>query len=278
VSAEAKGGFWRQVRALREALVAPQGLRDTPIALHAAARDYTFAFTMPVEDDRLLDEWVATLASAAGDSAAQSGEATDRLAALHLPYWATPWPSGFALAEMVLVEREVVVGRRALELGCGLGATAVAALVAGADLAVCDVFDEALGFCRFNCLQNTGREPRVLAADWRTPDGRDRLGSEGPFDLLLAADVLYDADDVLPLLELVPRLLVQNGQLWLADPAREAAAAFVARAAELGWQCETDTVEREWPAGAGRAPIVVRRYRVGRGSAGRAGDPSLRSG
>src|SRR5262249_31218601 len=48
----------------------------------------------------------------------------------HVPYWATPWASGLALAEVVLRRREAVRGRRVLELGCGLGATAAATLEA----------------------------------------------------------------------------------------------------------------------------------------------------
>ena len=49
---------------------------------------------------------------------------------LHMPYWATPWASGLFLAEVVLARPEALRGRRVLELGCGLGTTAVAAVEA----------------------------------------------------------------------------------------------------------------------------------------------------
>src|SRR5687767_10756164 len=48
----------------------------------------------------------------------------------NVPYWATTWPSGIALADLILTHRHEFAGRRMLELGCGLGITATAALAA----------------------------------------------------------------------------------------------------------------------------------------------------
>src|SRR5689334_21855731 len=79
-------------------------------------------------------------------------------------------------------------GRRARELGCGLGVTATAALQTGAALTVADCFAEALSYCRYNTLRNAGAEPRTALADWRTEVDRRRLVASGPFDLVLAAD------------------------------------------------------------------------------------------
>src|SRR3712207_6238484 len=54
----------------------------------------------------------------------------------NLPYWAVTWPSGIALADTILSSQHELRGRRVLELGCGLGVTAAAAVAAGAALAV----------------------------------------------------------------------------------------------------------------------------------------------
>jgi predicted nicotinamide N-methyase len=173
----------------------------------------------------------------------------------HMPYWATPWPSGLALAELVLERRERLRSRRVVELGCGLGITATAAVEAGARLLVSDCFAEALAFCQYNACRNAGQAPRTLLADWRTTAGRDALARPGPFDLVLAADVLYEAEDIAPLLDLVPRLLAPRGELWLAEPGRATSTRFVEQALAAGWSGETIERERVWPAGAGYARV-----------------------
>src|SRR5262249_31218603 len=78
-------------------------------------------------------------------------------------------------------------------------------------------FAETLAYCRYNALRNAGRAPRTLLADWRTAAGRAVLERAGPFDLLLAADVLYEPEDIAPLLDLPPRLLAAGGAFWLAE-------------------------------------------------------------
>ncbi|MBA3337406.1 MAG: hypothetical protein H0T49_07560, partial [Chloroflexia bacterium] len=52
----------------------------------------------------------------------------------NLPYWSEIWPSGIALADAILATPEVVRDREVLELGAGLGISAIAALEAGARL------------------------------------------------------------------------------------------------------------------------------------------------
>ncbi|MEX2314635.1 MAG: 50S ribosomal protein L11 methyltransferase, partial [Thermomicrobiales bacterium] len=86
-----------------------------------------------------------------------------------LPHWAEVWPSGIALADAVLAATEAVRGKRVMELGCGLGVTAIAALQAGADLTVTDYATGALAICRENARENAGREPVTVQLNWRKP-------------------------------------------------------------------------------------------------------------
>ena len=60
--------------------------------------------------------------------------------------------------------------------------------------------------------------------DWAQPD---ELVSRAPFELVLAADVLYERASVGLLLSLLPRLVPEA---WLADPGRPAAGAFIEQA------------------------------------------------
>jgi len=163
----------------------------------------------------------------------------------NLPYWATLWPSGIALADAILMESHHVAGQSTLELGCGLGVTASAALVAGADLLVTDYSTDALLLCRVNTLRNTGCEPLTLQLNWRQPSAA--LFARGPYPVVLAADVLYEARDVEPLLALMDQLVAPGGMLWLAEPGRPPAQRFVAAARLAGWRDELSYHHGPWP-------------------------------
>lgn len=163
----------------------------------------------------------------------------------NLPYWATLWPSGIALGEMVLAHAATLRGAPILELGGGLGVTATAALSAGLDLTVTDYAPEALLLCRANTLRNTGREPRTLQLNWRQP--ASALFARAPFRHVLAADVLYEGRDVEPLLALFARLVAPDGTLWLAEPGRPPAQRFVGAARAAGWHDDVTRYHGPWP-------------------------------
>jgi len=61
------------------------------------------------------------------------------------------------------------------------------------------------------------------------------VAQRAPFDLVLAADVLYERPGVAQLLELLPKLAPEA---WIADPSRPAAEAFFDQA-ERRWSVET---------------------------------------
>ena len=81
--------------------------------------------------------------------------------------------------------------------------------------------------------QANGAQVETAAVDWAQPD---ELVSRGPFDLVLAADVLYERAAVAQLLSLLPRLAPE---VWLADPGRPAADAFLEEARRRHWGVET---------------------------------------
>ncbi|MAG36873.1 MAG: methyltransferase type 12 [Dehalococcoidia bacterium] len=159
-----------------------------------------------------------------------------------LPYWAQLWPSGQVLAEAILTAA-AFDGQRVLELGCGLGLTAAAALVAGADLLAVDCEPDALDFAAYNAQMLAGVPLYSRLGNWRGPDPIAWL--EPPFDVVLAADVLYERRDVAPLADLVPRLLSPGGWLWLAEPRREAGGLFVKLLRGAGWADEVQSVPFE---------------------------------
>lgn len=144
-----------------------------------------------------------------------------------LPYWADLWPAARVLSD--LIARESGAGQSCLELGCGLGLTTIAALVAGYDVTATDYYEDALAFTRTNALHSVGRAPVTRLVDWR--DLPDDLGT---FDRVVAADVLYERAYGPLVASALDRTLGAAGVATVADPGRVAAEVFVRACEELG--------------------------------------------
>ena len=150
----------------------------------------------------------------------------------YLPYWAELWPSALALARVV-AERPLARAR-VLELGCGLGLPSVVAALGGARVVATDWSPDALVFTALNAERN-GAAVGTLLCSWSQPEP---LVGRGPWDLVLASDVLYERRNVELLLELLPRLVDESGEILLTDPGRPAAQAFE-DAARAQWSGES---------------------------------------
>jgi predicted nicotinamide N-methyase len=222
--------------------------------------------TLPADPDGPLDQIAATQAGAQGRNVSGEGAARDAqravLSGAHMPYWALLWPSGMALGEALLADPVIAQQGRTLELGCGLGVTAVAALHLGVALWAADCFAEALAFCRYNTLRNTGKRPHPLLLNWRSAAGQEAAIAAGPFSLVLAADVLYEPEDIAPLLDLVPRLVTPGGAFWLAEPGRRVSLAFTRAATERGWRDDPTEDDRVWPHETQPTRVTIHHYTV----------------
>jgi predicted nicotinamide N-methyase len=164
-----------------------------------AGRD--LAVLRPRDSDALLDE-----------HAFEAGE--------FLPYWAQLWPSGVALAKAVA--SRALRGARVLELGCGLGLPSLAAALAGGRVLATDWSPTAVELL----LDNADRNGASLTAEvvsWTEPEA---LLERAPFDLVLAADVIYERHNVAVLANLIPRL---GGEVLFADPGRPPLHEFLER-------------------------------------------------
>jgi predicted nicotinamide N-methyase len=160
------------------------------------------------------------------------------------PYWSIIWRSGVALARELSVLS--LDGLRVMELGCGLGVPSMAATRGGASVLATDSDAEALDLVERNAREN-GLEVETLPVDWAAPA---ELLERAPFDLVLAADVLYERPGVAQLLELLPRLAPEA---WIAEPGRPAAEPFLEEARKR-WSVETSV----------RGVVRIHRLRFGR--------------
>jgi len=127
------------------------------------------------------------------------------------PYWTFCWASGQALACYLLQHKEHFSGRRILDFGAGSGVVAIAAAMAGAAKVIaCDIDPDALESVRANAALN-----RVEVATCAT---LAQLAE--PFDLIIAADVLYDRENFHYLdefLALAPEIVVADSRVKSLD-------------------------------------------------------------
>jgi predicted nicotinamide N-methyase len=137
-----------------------------------------------------------------------------------MPYWALLWPAGAALAEAVLAGPDLA-GRRVLDLGCGVGAEGLAAARRGAVVTYLDWAAEAEPLVRASSIRLGLAVERFVCADWREPPA-----DLGTFDLVLAADVLYEARNARPVARFLATHLAPGGEAWLTDPGRLHARTF----------------------------------------------------
>jgi predicted nicotinamide N-methyase len=149
-----------------------------------------------------------------------------------LPYWAELWTSSIALAHDVA--RRSLRGARVLELGCGLGLPSIAAALAGGRVLATDWSTDAVRAVAHNARQNEV-EIETAVVDWARPGP---IVERAPWRFVIASDVLYERRNVTQLLELLPLLVNETGEVLIADPQRTLAERFLERAGD-DWQVRT---------------------------------------
>ncbi len=170
----------------------------------------TLRVLRPADRGAVLDE-------AAADEAAEP------------PYWAEIWPAAHALAEVVAAHD--LRGRSVLELGAGLALPSLAAARAGGDVVASDADPRPLALIEEAARLN-GLTLRTAVADWNRPPAH-LTGQR--FELVLAADVLYEPPSTDALATLLPRLVAPGGVVLVAAPWREQAERLVTLLRHRGW-------------------------------------------
>ncbi|CAN5688724.1 methyltransferase domain-containing protein [soil metagenome] len=178
-----------------------------------------------------------------------------------LPYWADLWPSARALARHLL--DNAPPGGRVLELGCGVALPSLVLLARGADVLATDYYPDALRFAEVNALRNALPPLRTALMDWRAPS------TLGVFDLVLAADVLYERRNADTLAGLLPRVLAPAGRILLADPGRVYLGAFREQMETADWVLTEAEVREEISDPATGAVSRVRIFDLQRGHSAR---------
>ena len=146
-----------------------------------------------------------------------------------LPYWADIWPSAIALSEYVLENQKVFKGKKILELGCGLGLVGITVTAIGGDVLFTDYDPHALRFTQTNFKRNFSRPASVQLLDWRNPSHSES------FDIILAADILYEKRWLGPVLNILDKKLIMHGIAYIADPDRTVAREIYSMIESKNW-------------------------------------------
>ncbi len=149
-----------------------------------------------------------------------------------LPYWTEVWPASLVLAEWLWSQRKHIVGQRCLDLGCGIGATALVGQWLGAHVLAMDYEPQALIFAQKNAHRNQVANPDWLAMDWRKPALKARSVS-----FMWGGDVMYESRFAAAIFHFLDHVLTQDGVFWLAEPNRSVYEAFRALLHERRWRC-----------------------------------------
>lgn len=152
------------------------------------------------------------------------------------PYWALVWIGARAMAAR-LRSRPGLAGARVLDLGCGLGLTGVVAGIGGAHVTFVDYVDEAVAFARVNAEHHSLSDYSARRLDFTA----DRLAER--FDLILAADIVYDPDHYSALVEFLCTHLAADGTILLTESLRADAKRVIEMLARAGFR---DRVEAVW--------------------------------
>ena len=175
-----------------------------------------------------------------------------------LPYWVELWPASLGLAALLQENAAAIQGKLCLDLGCGLGLTALVGASHGARVLGMDYEAPALHYAAINARENNVQGVAWVAGDWRYPP----VVQHG-FDVLWGGDIMYEARFVGPVFRFLEHALAPGGWAWVAEPGRNIFPAFQQALAHGGWQAGR-VAKHTVPAMHGKGSVGVDLWRISR--------------
>jgi predicted nicotinamide N-methyase len=129
------------------------------------------------------------------------------------PLWAKIWKASWVLSGY-LAELPPDVNQRLLEIGAGVGLVSIVATTFGHQITMTEYNSDALNFARANACLNNCPDLPIKKLDWNHPRIKDQ------FDLIVAAEVIYDEASFPPLIRLFKSNLKPGGEIILASEIR----------------------------------------------------------
>lgn len=177
-----------------------------------------------------------------------------------LPYWAELWPSSLALAAWLAEHRADIAGKRCLDMGCGLGFTALAGRWLGAEVIGMDYDAEALRYARANAELNA-----VDGVNWRRMDWREPDLPAGGTDVIWAGDIVYERRFANPIAAFIAYALAPGGRAWIAEPGRAVFSCLPEALPRHGLASRRLRTVPTWPLTRQEVPVPVSIWEITRG-------------
>jgi predicted nicotinamide N-methyase len=172
------------------------------------------------------------------------GEAARRgISSAAWPLFGMLWPSSAVLAARLAL-RPVNPHERILEIGCGLAVPSLVAHRRGANIVASDNHPLAEAFLQVNAEINGLQPLKYRHADWRASAAPVSGSVEGPFDLIVGSDLLYERDAQGDAAAFIARHAAPAAEVWIVDPDRGNRPAFTRALAALGFVMSEERVDR----------------------------------
>lgn len=176
-------------------------------------------------------------------------------------YWHLAWPASLALSQYLASTylAEWWRDKHALVIGCGVGLESVVLASLGAQVTALDHIPESLRLVQRNCELNTVPRVQEQCHCWLDENSMRQLGQ---YDVLVGADVLYEAVDGGWMYKLLAVALKTGGRAFFGDPRREGVEKFLEQLAASRFHVQVQHRETAWMAG--REEVDVYAIRSGR--------------
>ncbi len=186
-----------------------------------------------------------------------------------LPYWTELWPSSIALAQWLKLKEQKIKQKICLDVGCGLGLTALVGHMLGAKILAFDYEIEALYFAKKNTLANSHHfnspcntyqnSPLWFAMDWRKPAIKKHS-----VEFIWGADIMYERKFAYTIMDFLDYALAKDGKAWIAEPGRSVYEHFSAELIRRKWQAKKVYATIIEPIYAQPVPVTVQVWEVTR--------------
>jgi predicted nicotinamide N-methyase len=145
------------------------------------------------------------------------------------PLFGQVWPMSKILARVML--SETLIGKRVLEIGCGMGLPSLVVKRLGGDITASDYHPLSQSFLVENTILNALAPICFEAGNWHT----ENLNL-GEFDLIIGSDVLYEHQHIDLLSSFIHDHASSHAEIIIVDPGRGSHRAFARAMEHLGYQ------------------------------------------
>ncbi|UZP69096.1 50S ribosomal protein L11 methyltransferase [Desulfovibrio mangrovi] len=156
-----------------------------------------------------------------------------------LPYWTELWPASLVLGQWLYAKQKDIAGKYCLDMGCGLGLTALVGSWLGAKVVAMDYEPQALRYAARNARINNVASPLWTVMDWRHP-----AVAPHAFDCVWGGDIMYERRFVEPVLAFLEHSLAPGGVAWVAEPNRNVYTYFLTLLERHGWKAHRLAMEK----------------------------------